>query len=81
MSRYTIPPSHKQLALVRELRQKLGLGQEALNELSRKQFGQPYLNLDRKQVSALIDQMLKWEKLPADLQRAQGQLDLLGDTA
>jgi len=79
--RYVIPPSHKQIDYVSSLQRKLNIGDRALDLHCRERFNEPFSNLSRSQVSDLLEQMTTWEAAPAELQRAQGQLDLLGELA
>lgn len=70
-------PTTPQLDLVRLLQRRLHLSAPLLDTHCGARFGVPFARLDRRQVSSLIDEMKVWQALPAELQRAQGQLDLL----
>lgn len=69
-------PTLKQLNYVAVLQKKLGLSNAALDLHCENRFDRPFLECSRAQVSALIDQLSHWEAVPADLQRAMGQLEL-----
>ena len=77
MPEYVIPPTLRQQEYVAALQRKLHLTDAALDNHCRDTFGAPYQELDRGQVTQLLNQMVTWERVPADLQRAMGQLDLL----
>jgi hypothetical protein len=69
-------PSPEQLAYVEALRSRLRLPKALLDNHCVATFGSPFADLDRRQASALIDQLKDWEAIPADLERERGQLDL-----
>jgi hypothetical protein len=72
-----LPPTEKQIAYVRALQHHLRLPDRMLDDHAVKTFGAPFAGLSRGQVSTLIDTLVGWEGIPADLQRAAGQMDLL----
>lgn len=77
MTVYQIPPTAAQRDYVQALKRKLHLTDAVLNTHCRERFGAPYAELDRGQVTQLLNEMIAWKQAPADLQRAMGQLDLL----
>lgn len=68
----------RQDEFVRSLQRQHHLPNALLDNHCVQRFGKPYGRIDRAQASALIDEMLSWEALPADLARAKGQSDLPG---
>jgi hypothetical protein len=78
MSSIANPPTTKQDDHVRALQRKLRLPNALLDNHCIARFGAAYAALDRRTVSELIDEMIGWESLPADLARAKGQADLPG---
>lgn len=70
------PATDKQDAYIRALQKKLSLPDALLDNHCITKFRVPYRALDKWQASALIDEMIGWERLPADLARAKGQRDL-----
>jgi hypothetical protein len=77
----TTAPSPDQLAYVAGLQKKLHLPDVLLGRVCQDRFGRRFPELDRRQVSKLLDELVTWEQLPAELMRAKGQLDLFGDAA
>jgi len=71
-------PTEKQDRFVRSLQRQHHLPNALLDNHCIARFRKPYGALNRQQVTALIDEMLSWENLPAALQRAKGQADLPG---
>lgn len=61
---------------VRGLQRKLRIPNPILDQHCQKTFGQSFDDLDGRQTSQLLNDMISWEAVPADLQRAMGQLDL-----
>lgn len=76
MTQHRIEPTVYQQEYVAGLQRKLHLSDAALDAHCRRRFGAPYAELDRGQVTQLLNEMIRWEKAPADLQRAMGQQDL-----
>jgi hypothetical protein len=71
-----LPVTAKQDGFVKTLQRRLKLPDVRLDNHCDQRFGRPYASLDRRQASDLIDEMLSWQDLPADLMRAKGQQDL-----
>lgn len=69
-------PTLKQMNYVAALQKKLGMSDAMLDLHCENRFDRSFLECSRAQVSALIDQLSNWDAVPADLQRAFGQLDL-----
>lgn len=69
-------PTTPQIDYVRSLQKQLHLPDAILDNHCISTFGAEFAQLDRHAVSRLIDQMIQWEQLPADLMRAKGQRDL-----
>jgi len=63
---------------IRALQHKLHLPNHVLDLHTMTRYGAPFVNLDRSQVSALIDEMKDWRTIPAELRRAMGQIDIPG---
>lgn len=76
-----LPPTPRQWDFVRDLQRRLRLTDAALDIYATRTFGVPLAWLDRSQISTLLDEMQGWTTVPADLQRALGQLDLFGGAA
>ena len=74
----TNPPSPEQVDYVRGLQKRLHLPNAILNNHCVAKFRKPFAQLDRRETSQLLEQMISWEQLPADLIRAKGQIDLFG---
>ena len=70
-------PTKPQVDFVRSLQTQLRLPDAGLDDHCRRRFGQPFERLTRKEVSELLDELQGWEGIPAEVQRAMGQLDLL----
>ena len=71
-------PTPKQTDYVRGLQRKLRLPDRMLDDHCTRRFGVPFRDLDRAQVSALLDELIGWQAIPAELQVAQGQTRLPG---
>jgi hypothetical protein len=72
------PPSPDQLKFVESLRKQHRLPKPLLDNFCVERFRRPLAELDKRQVSALLDEMIDWKQIPAQLQRAMGQRDLPG---
>ncbi len=81
MSYPPMPTTEKQVAFVRALQRQHRLPDRMLDSHCEATFGAPFAALSRTQVSALIDEMVGWQAVPADLLRAQGQMDLFDPAA
>lgn len=71
-------PSPEQIAFARGLQKRLHLPDALLENHCVERFRKPFARLDRREMSALLEQLIGWEALPPDLMRAKGQLDLFG---
>jgi len=78
MTVYRIPPTERQRDYVGDLQRRLRITDAALDTHTRRRFGMPFAELDRSQVSMLLEEMARWEAAPADLLREMGQQDLPG---
>ncbi len=65
-----------QIDYVRGLQHRLRLTSPMLDAHCTTRFGRSFAELDRGQASALIDELTTWVDVPANLQRAFGQLDM-----
>jgi hypothetical protein len=72
----TNPPSPEQIEYVRGLQKRLHFPNWILDNHCVGEFQKPFAQLDRREMSLLLEQMISWEQLPADLMRAKGQIDL-----
>lgn len=72
--------TEKQIEYVRKYQRRSHLSDRALDAHCVRRFRAPLAELDRAQVSDLLGEMVGWESIPADMQRARGQLDLFGVT-
>lgn len=70
------PPSALQAEYVRGLQRRLKLSHALLDSHCVAKFGCHFRELDKRQCSALIDEMVKWKAIPVELQREAGQIDL-----
>lgn len=70
-------PTRDQLAFVETLRQRLHISGDELDRLCIDRFDTDLSGCKKHQVSSLIDEMLRWKRAPADLQRERGQLSLM----
>ena len=71
-------PTTKQIDFVFALQKRHRLTDDQLNQLCDTRFGRIFNMIDRGQMSTLIDEMLAWQTVPAELQRIAGQIDLPG---
>lgn len=71
-------PSPEQIAYVRSLQKQLRLPNRLLDAHCQATYGAPFADLDKRAVSRLLDELIAWKAIPADLQREQGQQDLPG---
>lgn len=76
MTAGTNAPSEKQVDYVHGLRKKLRMTMPTLEGHCQRKYESPFASLDRAQVSSLIEEMLGWVDVPANLLRDQGQMDL-----
>ncbi len=72
------PVTEKQANYIAALQRGLSLPKLLLDNHCIQRFKRPFVQIDRAQASALIEEMLTWQQLPAEFQRAKGQLDLPG---
>jgi hypothetical protein len=72
------PPTENQVSYVRGIQRRLHLPDRMLDDYCTTRFQAPFAQLDRAQVSALLDEMIAWQELPASMARAAGQRDLPG---
>ena len=70
--------SPAQVDFARVIAKRLHLPERMLDDHCVKRFGLYFQALSVRQGSELIEEMLSWEQLPADFQRAKGQADLPG---
>lgn len=61
---------------VEGIAKRLRLPLRTLDDHCVRRFGRPLADLTKREASALLDEMIDWKALPAELQRAMGQLDL-----
>jgi hypothetical protein len=71
-------PTPDQTAYVTALRKQLRLTTPLLDAQCDRMFRKPFARLSKRECSRLIDELLTWKAIPAELQRAQGQADLPG---
>jgi hypothetical protein len=69
-------PTEAQIAYVRSLQRQLHLPDRMLDDHTVRTFGKKFSALNRNQVSQLLDELIDWQDLPADMKRAMGQQDL-----
>lgn len=75
---YRKPPmTAKQHNLIRIKQRELSLPDDILDAYCRQQFNAGFEAIDIRQASELIERMLAWKTLPAELMRLKGQLDLI----
>lgn len=74
-------PTDRQVGFVRVLQRKLHLPDTLLDNHTIATYGAPFAAITVAQCSELIDTLLAWEQVPAELQRLTGQLDLFGATS
>lgn len=73
-----LPVTEKQVDYIRSLQRQHHLPKALLDNHCITRFKRPFAQIDRAQASVLIDEMIGWADLPADLMRAKGQADLPG---
>ena len=73
-----LPPTDNQIAYVRGIQRRLHLPDRMFDDHCVARFRLPFAAMDRAQVSLLLDEMIGWEAVPADMARAMGQRDLPG---
>jgi hypothetical protein len=61
---------------IESLAKKFSLPMRMLDEHTVQRFGAKFDELTMRQASLLLDEMIAWKALPADLMRAKGQMDL-----
>lgn len=71
-------PTQAQVDYVRSLQKKLRLPNTLLDGHCIRKYDGPFASLDIRQVTLLLNEMIGWKAIPADLQREQGQRDLPG---
>jgi hypothetical protein len=71
------PITNEQLGDIRALQHRLKLNDSAIDLQSKKMFAKSLDELTIRDASVLISELQSWKKIPSDLQRAMGQLDLL----
>lgn len=71
-------PTDLQVKYVRGLQQKLRLPNRVLDAHLVAKTGRPFAEITKRECTALIDELLAWKAIPAELMRAQGQRDLPG---
>ncbi len=74
----TPDPTTLQVDYVRSLQRRLRLPDRLLDKHCVTRFDSPFSALTRAQVSSLLDELIGWQDIPADMRRAQGQQDLPG---
>lgn len=72
----SLDPTQPQIDYVRGMQKKLHLSNTLLNNHCVARFKHPFNDLDRHQISALIDEMKQWTAIPGDLLREAGQQEL-----
>ena len=72
-------PTDPQRVYVRNMAKKLHLSSRLLDAHCQASFGRPFAQLDRRQCSALIDEMKDWSAIPAELMREAGQMDIFAE--
>jgi hypothetical protein len=72
------PATDAQISYVRGIQKRLHLPDTLLDKHCVTRFKAPFEQLDRGQVSELLNDMVAWQELPAEFQRAKGQQDLPG---
>lgn len=71
-----VPPTEPQTDYIAALVKGLHIPKRMLDDHCVREFGRPFAEIDRRQASWLIDQLLAWQENDAELRRAMGQLDL-----
>ncbi len=72
------PMTQPQIKFIRNVQRRLHLSGRALDVHCERRFGCAFATLTTPQASALLDELQGWIAVPADLQRACGQLDMFG---
>jgi hypothetical protein len=65
-----------QVDYVRGIQRRLKLPDRLMDDHCVKRFGKPLRELTKREGSALLEEIIPWQQLPAEMQRAMGQLDL-----
>jgi hypothetical protein len=73
-----LAPTDKQIDYVDALLTKLHLPRRMLEDHCVKTFGRPFVELDRRTVSDVIDQLIAWTESDHELRKAMGQQELMG---
>lgn len=71
-------PTDKQLEYVEAIRKRLHLTKSLLDGHCQKRFQGDLVELDRTQVSSLLEEMTRWETIPVALLVEAGQRELPG---
>lgn len=72
----TFGPTDKQIAYVRGMQRRLHLTNALLDNHCQQQWAAPFAELPKDLVSRLIDEMVQWDRIPAQLLREAGQTDM-----
>ena len=72
------PPTEPQLAYITALQSRIRITDGILDRICADRFGRPFARIDKRQATALLDELIAWKTLPAVYQRAMGQTDLPG---
>lgn len=72
-------PTFKQLDCVATLKKRHRITDAGLDAYCLDRHDVPFPDLNKWQVSALIEDMKAWDQPPAIIRRAMGQLDLFGN--
>ena len=72
------PPTEPQLADIAALQTRLRIPDGILDRICADRFGRPFARIDKRQATALLDEVIAWKTLPAPYQRAMGQTDVPG---
>lgn len=67
-----------QFAYIHDLAERLHLSPKLIDTYASTRFGTPVKKLSRAEASALLEEMIAWKEIPAQLQRSMGQRDLPG---
>lgn len=78
VARPGLPPTAPQVDYLRSLQRRLRLPDALLDSHCVATWGHGFAELDRAEASVLIDEMLGWRQIPAQLRREAGQRDLPG---
>jgi hypothetical protein len=71
-------PTQPQIDYVRAIQRRLHLTNALLDNHCVSRFGRPFADLDKRRVKELLDEMTRWEQIPAEVRRQSGQADLPG---